>query len=101
NNTADTVDDLFLFGDDCEAILALLQNDEAIEEQFAATVGNAQSADVVCSDCGKQYKTRGGYQSHRAAKRNPTENERQEQATLTPNFLAEIVHNAIRNGNKT
>jgi len=49
------VDDLFLFGDDCEAILALLQNDEAIEEQFAAIVGNVSAMSVklsviACSD---------------------------------------------------
>lgn len=36
---ADTVDDLFLFGDDFEAILALLENDEPVEEQCSVTVG--------------------------------------------------------------
>ena len=34
----DTVDDLLLFGD-FEAILALLENDEPIEEQCSVTVG--------------------------------------------------------------
>ena len=35
----DKVDDLFLFGDDFEAILALLENDEPIEKQCSVTVG--------------------------------------------------------------
>jgi len=32
---ADAVDDLFLFGDDFEAILDILDEDEALQEQFS------------------------------------------------------------------
>lgn len=40
---ADSGDDLFLFGDDFEAILDLLDEDEALQEQFS-TVANEVSA---------------------------------------------------------
>ena len=40
---ADAGDDLFLFGDDFEAILDLLDEDEALQEQFS-TVANEVSA---------------------------------------------------------
>ena len=59
-----------------------------------------QSADFVCSECGKKYKTRGGYQRHRASKHNPNENDRQERTTLTPSSLAEIVKYAIQTVNR-
>ena len=59
-----------------------------------------QSADFVCSECGKKYKTRGGYQRHRASKHNPNENDRQERTTLTPSSLAEIVKYAIQAVNR-
>ena len=49
----------------------------------------------MCSDCGKKYKTRGGYQRHRAAKHSPNPNEHR--LTLTPSILAEIVRNALKN----
>ena len=40
---AGTTNDLFLFGDDFEAILSLSENDEAIKEHFSATVGNVST----------------------------------------------------------
>lgn len=40
---ADAGDDLFLFGDDFEAILDLLDEDEALQEQ-SSTVANEVSA---------------------------------------------------------
>ena len=48
----------------------------------------------MCSDCGKKYNTRGGYQRHRAAKHSPNPNEHC--LTLTPSILAEIVRNALK-----
>ena len=41
---ADAGDDLFLFGDDFEAILDLLDEDDALQEQFS-TVANEVSAE--------------------------------------------------------
>ncbi|CAH3136177.1 unnamed protein product [Pocillopora meandrina] len=87
---ADATNELFVFGDDFETILNMLEEDEAIEKHFSTTAIDVQLADFVCSECGKKYKTRGGYQRHRASKHNPNENDRQERTTLTPSSLAEI-----------
>ena len=57
-----------------------------------------QSTEIVCSDCGKKYKSRGGYQRHRAAKHNSNQNEHH--LTLTPSILADIVHNALKSINE-
>lgn len=35
---ADDANDLFIFGDDFEAILEILESDEGLEEQFVAAV---------------------------------------------------------------
>ena len=37
---ADSVDDLFLWGDDSEEILGILKGDEDLEEQFTVEVTN-------------------------------------------------------------
>ncbi|CAH3149086.1 unnamed protein product [Pocillopora meandrina] len=97
---ADATNELFVFGDDFETILNMLEEDEAIEKHFSTTAIDVQSADFVCSDCGKKYKTRGGYQRHRASKHNPNENDRQERTTLTLSSLAEIVKYAIQTVNR-
>ena len=43
---ADAGDDLFLFGDDFEAILDLLDEDESLQEQFS-TVASEVSANYI------------------------------------------------------
>lgn len=68
------VDDLFVFGDDFEAILGILEEDEALEEEFTAVASDVQSADIICKDCGKKCKSKGGYKRHRAAKHGQDEN---------------------------
>ncbi|XP_068707470.1 uncharacterized protein [Montipora foliosa] len=71
---ADMVDDLFVFGDDFEAILGILEEDEALEEEFTAVASDVQSADIICKDCSKKCKSKGGYKRHRAAKHGQDEN---------------------------
>ena len=39
---ADGVDDLFLWGEDFEAILGILKDDEEVEEQCSVTVRNVK-----------------------------------------------------------
>lgn len=43
---ADAVDELFTFDDDLEAILDILEEDEAIEEQFSAAVTDVSTISV-------------------------------------------------------
>ena len=45
SNMADGEEDIFLFGDDFDAILAVLEQDEDMEEQFIASVENVS---VIC-----------------------------------------------------
>ncbi|XP_022810164.1 uncharacterized protein LOC111347172, partial [Stylophora pistillata] len=92
---ADGGEDLILFGDNFEAILDIFDEDEVLQEQFSTAASEVQSTEIVCSECGKKYKTRGGYQRHRAAKHNPNRNEHR--LTLTASILAEIVRNALKN----
>ncbi|XP_015748653.1 PREDICTED: uncharacterized protein LOC107328434 [Acropora digitifera] len=61
---------LFLFGEEFEAILDILEDDEELEDEFTATAKDAQSTNIVCIDCGKKCKSSGGYKRHRAAKHN-------------------------------
>ncbi|KAJ7331141.1 hypothetical protein OS493_020843 [Desmophyllum pertusum] len=89
---ADNVSELYLFGDDFEAILDILEEDEEFEEQCEAAVSDIQATDIVCKDCGKKYKTRGGYERHRTSKH---DDQQQSQMPLTPSVLAEIVNNAV------
>ena len=44
-NMADGEEDIFLFGDDFDAILDLLEQDEDMEEQFKASVENVS---MIC-----------------------------------------------------
>ena len=37
---ADGVDDLFVWGEDFEAILSILEDDEEVEEEFSVAVRN-------------------------------------------------------------
>ena len=43
NKMANVEDDFFVYGDDLEAILDLLEQDEAIEEQFLAAVSDVST----------------------------------------------------------
>lgn len=47
----DGLHDLFVFGDDFEAILDILEEDEGISEHFETAVRDVQSQVIVCSDC--------------------------------------------------
>ena len=41
------MDDLFVFGDDFEAILGILEEDEAVEEEFTAVASDVSKKTVV------------------------------------------------------
>lgn len=90
---ADETDALFMFGDDLEAILDVLEEDERIQDDFTEAVNLAQNDHIVC-ECGKSYKTKAGYERHRTAIHGNTESE---SATLfTTSLLAEMVNSAVQ-----
>jgi len=47
----DGIDGLYHFGEDFEAILALLEDDRQLEEQFESFVSDVQWTEIACSDC--------------------------------------------------
>ena len=49
---------------------------------------------IVCSDCKKTYKTRGGFERHRASKHD--QQVKVKQLILTEEILREIVNSAMR-----
>ncbi|XP_044165407.1 uncharacterized protein LOC122949361 [Acropora millepora] len=91
---ADGGEDIFLFGDDFDAILDLL--DEDMEKHFKASVENNQPEIIVCFDCGKQYKTRGGFQRHSTTKHSNIATPEEQPITLTPSTLSDIVKTAVQ-----
>ena len=46
---ADSADELFVWGDDFETILDILEEDEEIEEQFTSTVSEVS---LICANLG-------------------------------------------------
>ena len=49
NKMADGADEIFLWGDNFETILDILEDDEEIEEQFTSTVSEVR---LVCAHLG-------------------------------------------------
>lgn len=87
------MDDLLLWGDDFEVILDILEGDEAVEQQFVATANNVQQQEIICKDCGKKYKTKGGYERHRNLKHSSLHEGSSQPLSVT--LLAEVVASAI------
>ncbi|XP_022800967.1 uncharacterized protein LOC111338714 [Stylophora pistillata] len=85
-----------VWGEDFEAILGILEDDDEVEEQFSVAVRNAQRQEIVCHDCGKKYKTIGGYHRHRATKHNNQQEGLEQVQQLSLSVLAEIIDRAIR-----
>lgn len=150
---ASASDELYLFGDDFDAVLDILEEDDALGEHFEISVSNVSSSwdqmvpywldygksaswtpwiplhafeslktklkcltlhatprspiltsfissliikvqpskEIVCSDCHKKYKTKGGYERHRATKHNNWT-----PSSLTPRTLVDIVKCALQ-----
>ena len=48
---ADSSENLYLFGDDLEAILAILEDDEALEDQFSNAASDVSVKSDFCFGC--------------------------------------------------
>ncbi|PFX26160.1 hypothetical protein AWC38_SpisGene9222 [Stylophora pistillata] len=57
---------------------------------------SAQRQEIVCHDCGKKNKTRGGYDRHRDAKHNNQREGLEQVQQLSLRVLAEIIDRAVR-----
>ncbi|KAK3730396.1 hypothetical protein QZH41_011859 [Actinostola sp. cb2023] len=60
------MNDLFLFGDDFDAILDILENEEELEEDFTEAVNGIQHDDngIICELCQKKCKSKTGLKKH-------------------------------------
>eukprot|EP00794_Sanderia_malayensis_P013603 gene13603-15014_t len=94
------MDDLMYFGDDFDALLDALEEDETFDDQFTAAVSDIQAQEIVCNECGKKYKTKSGFQRHIIAKHPEQSNrlERDQQhkpVELTSGILGQLVQSAV------
>ncbi|XP_068687569.1 uncharacterized protein [Montipora foliosa] len=68
---ADT-NDLLFFGDDFDAILGILEEDEELDEQFREAADEVQLENVVCELCHKKCKSKSGLKRHKTIKHKDT-----------------------------
>lgn len=60
--------DLFLFGDDFDAILEIMEAEDNIDVHFEDAVAEVQKDDIECQHCHKRCKSRSGLKRHITAK---------------------------------
>ncbi|KAK2564664.1 hypothetical protein P5673_012145 [Acropora cervicornis] len=65
---ADNIEDIFVWGEDFEAILAIFEEDETIDLHFTSATNETQKEEIICKDCGEKYETKGGFERHKLAK---------------------------------
>lgn len=96
---ADACDDMFFFGDDLEAILGVLEEEEDLDEHFREAAADVQPLSVTCPHCPKKCKSKSGLKRHIAVKhKDKTEetetDEPENRDLLTVGTYASIVGNA-------
>ncbi|XP_068707686.1 uncharacterized protein [Montipora foliosa] len=94
---AEDSEEMFVWGDDFDAILAILEEDEAIDHHFTSVIKETQTQEIVCNKCGKKYKTRGGYERHTLAKH--SQDSRGAATPFSNSLLEGTVAIAVRNVN--
>jgi len=68
NEMADDIEDIFAWGEDFEAILAILEEDETVDLHFTSATNETQKEEIICKDCSEKYKTKGGFERQKKAK---------------------------------
>lgn len=94
---AEDSEEMFVWGDDFDAILAILEEDEAIDHHFTSVIKETQTQEIVCNKCGKKYKTRGGYERHTLTKH--SQDSRGASTPFSNRLLEGTVAIAVRNIN--
>lgn len=85
--------DLFLFGDDLEAVLEALETDDNVSEYFEEAVAEVQDEEISCPFCSKKCKSVGGLKRHVTCKHedereNGPETNEGEESKFTNELLA-------------
>lgn len=99
---ADACDDMFFFGDDLEAILGVLEEEEDLDEHFREAAADVHPLSVTCPHCPKKCKSKSGLKRHITVKHKDKTEETEETETdkpenrdlLTVETYASIVGNA-------
>ncbi|XP_067042159.1 uncharacterized protein [Acropora muricata] len=82
----------FIFEEDFDAIMAVLEEDESLECQFHEAVQEVQRQDIACSICQKVCKSKRGLSIHMNAKHKENDEEDiQEQSGQRTAFTADIL----------
>ncbi|XP_074622328.1 uncharacterized protein LOC141880709 [Acropora palmata] len=96
---ADT-NDLVFFGDDFDAILGILEEEEELDEQFRQAADQVQLENVMCELCQKKCKSKNGLKRHKTVKHKDTredvENQKEvgQESCLTYVAYSRIVEKA-------
>ncbi|KAK2557920.1 hypothetical protein P5673_019906 [Acropora cervicornis] len=90
-------EEIFVWGDDFDAILAILEEHEASDHHFTSVIKETQTQEIVCNKCGKKYRKRGGYERHTLAKH--SQDSRGVATPFSNSLLEGTVAIAVRNIN--
>lgn len=97
-NIADS-SELFIFGDDFDAILDILEEEEELDEYFTEAADDVEFDDLVCELCSKNCKSKSGLKRHKTAKhkdQNGADSSEKPMETeqFTFEIYCEIIHKA-------
>eukprot|EP00794_Sanderia_malayensis_P017182 gene17182-18911_t len=95
-------DVLFIFGDDMDAILDVIESDQNVQDSFQEASDSVRSGIFVCQMCQKEYKRKGSLTQHikRIHKVNDSTAEPDDQlsAELVVELLKEVKAKVCKNG---
>ncbi|PFX27507.1 uncharacterized protein LOC111327477 [Stylophora pistillata] len=91
--------ELFIFGDDFDAILDILEEEEELDEYFTEAADDVEFDDLVCELCSKKCKSKSGLKRHKTAKhkdQNSADSSEKPRETeqFTFEIYCEIIHKA-------
>ncbi|XP_015752231.1 PREDICTED: uncharacterized protein LOC107332023 [Acropora digitifera] len=92
--------DLFLFGDNFDAILEIMETEDNIDVHFEDAVAEVQKDNIECQHCRKRCKSKSGLKRHINAKHktfgetNDATREGKHQCQFTSEVLARMINEA-------
>ncbi|XP_044174313.1 uncharacterized protein LOC122957940 [Acropora millepora] len=92
--------DLFLFGDNFDAILEIMETEDNIDVHFEDAVAEVQKDNIECQHCHKRCKSKSGLKRHIIAKHktfgetNDATSEGKHQCQFTSEVVARMINEA-------
>lgn len=92
----------FIFEEDFDAIMAVLEEDENLEEQVHEAVQEVQRQDVACSICQKVCKSKRGLSRHTTIKhkdnnQDPEQDVQEEESRQRIAFTSDVLNDLVNN----